>query len=143
MYKTYCKEIPITFKGVTDSFCNKPMGGLWGCRGDEWKDWCESEEFNLDGLSKSFKWKLKQSARIFTIKEPEDFAYLLEWFSKSHEVFGKEIDYLKLKEKYDAVETVGDIVYQLRYGYGNNSMGLYSWDVPSICVLNPEVIERI
>ena len=56
---------------------------------------------------------------------------------------------IPLTEEYDAVEVIGDIVWKLRFGSGGNisekyflikSMGLYSWDVPSICVMNPEKV---
>ena len=52
-YKHYGK-LPKEFYGVRGSFFNKPRGGLWGCRGEEWREWCLAEEYEVDRLKKFF-----------------------------------------------------------------------------------------
>ena len=140
------KKLPKKFVPVISSFANKPKGGLWGCRGDEWKEWCEAEKFNLKNLKLCVLWRLKKGTKIYRIKSEKDFIYLCENYENK---LGLTIDYKQLAKDYDAVEVVGDIVYKLRFGtkrsnkrtrYDCEGFGLYSWDVPSICVLNPEKI---
>lgn len=148
-YKTYMREIPKKFKKVNVSFCNKPNGGLWGCRGDEWKEWCEAEEFALENLKTCFIWRLKRGSKVYKIKTKKDFDYLVNNYVMYIDGMPMSIDFVKLSKEYDAVEAVGDIVYKLRYGTCRDindklflikSMGLYSWDVPSICVMNPDKV---
>lgn len=148
-YKTYCKEIPKTFYGIKESGCNKPLGGLWGCRGDEWKEWCEGERFALDKLKKCFTWRLKKGTKVYRIRTVKDFEELVYKYPLILNGIPTSIDFKKLAEEYDAVEVIGDIVWKLRFGSGGKvsekyflikSMGLYSWDVPSICVMNPEKV---
>ena len=142
-YKTYCKKIPTKLEGVTDSFCNKPRGGLWGCRGDEWKNWCLDEDFNLSGLKHNFYWRLKKGSKVYRIRTESDFIKLVTKYGNNKLT---SIDYMQMKKDYDAIEVIGKIVHKLRYGCkdtGHNLidlMGLNVWDVPSICVMN---IERV
>ena len=53
------------------------------------------------------------------------------------------IDFVEMSKDYDAVEVVGDIVWKLRYGCDDDYKGLYSWDVPSICVLNVDKVKVV
>ena len=126
--------------GVKGSFFNKPTGGLWGCRGDEWKQWCKAEGFNVKRLKHHFYFKLKQHSGIYRIRTKKDFQYLLDKYSTFNIFEFGEINYVKMAKDYDAVEVVGDIVYKLRLGCGKDHKGLYAWDVPSICVLNPDKV---
>ena len=40
-YKTYVSEIPKKLRKLNkEAYFAKPVGGLWGCKGDEWKEFC-------------------------------------------------------------------------------------------------------
>ena len=165
-YRTYAKEVIYDFRSIEGSFANKPRGGLWGCRGDEWWSWAYSEEFPC--ADTYFEWQLKEGSKIYTIENENDFVYLMKNFY--HEVpydirdIGPtpvdSIDYIKLWEAgYDAVELTEEANNKLHFGLRNgidniknfttmhlvNStkfttamlLGLNSWDVPSICVFDP------
>lgn len=146
IYRTYCDIIPNNLQDVTDSFCNKPVGGLWGCRGNEWHDWCVAEDFHLEKLKQVFYWKLTEDCRLYSIETQQDFIHLIDSYGNNRY---DSIDYLAMKQDYDAVEVVGNVVYELRYGIqstGHNFidlMGLNAWDVPSICVLNTNKVNII
>lgn len=146
IYKTYCKNIPTKLYDADDSFCNKPRGGLWGCRGDEWKDWCLEEEFKLSNLKKCFKWRLKRGSRVYRIKTENDFLNLINLYGNTKM---STIDYMEMKKDYDAIEVVGNIVYKLRYGCKDTGhslidiIGLNAWDIPSICVMNTGRVKRL
>lgn len=145
-YKSYGK-LPKEFYGVEGSFFNKPRGGLWGCRGEEWRDWCLCEQFEVKKLKHYFYFKLKKNSKVYRIRTKKDFINLCEKYPNYSE---NTIDFIEMAKDYDAVEVVGDIVYKLRFGVEENKLGfdmaghgLYAWDVPSICVLNPEKAEII
>ena len=139
---------------IPGSAINKPTGGLWGCRGTEWDDWCKAEEFRHHiGY---YGWKLKEGAKVYTIEHENDFFYL----AFNYMSLGSTIDFKKLaKDGYDAVELTSEM--NLEYHLGVNGefesknimakkvltepkycmarlMALNSWDVPSICVFDPE-----
>jgi hypothetical protein len=145
IYRTYCDKIPEQLEDITDSFCNKPRGGLWGCRGNEWKNWCKAEQYNLRCLKKVFYWKLTEDVKLYTMRTEQDYLYIVEKYGNTRQ---DSIDYMLMKQDYDAIEVVGDIVYELRYGTQSTGrrfidlMGLYAWDVPSICVMNTDKVIR-
>lgn len=143
IYKTYMKTIPKEFREISGSFCNKPIGGLWGCRGEEWKEWCEQERFALDKLKTCFTWRLKRGSKVYRIRHKADFNYLIKKYPLMDNNQVISIDYIAVSKDYDAVETVGNIVSELRFNEGSclcELMGLYAWDVPSICVLNTDKV---
>lgn len=164
-YRTYSNCPSQNFKPIDGSFCNKPRGGLWGCKGTEWVSWCISEEFPCP--EHYFVWKFKDEVKIFTIDTEYDFLYLLEvyplWDTTMDKVIS--IDYMKLQKDYDAVEltTKGNnlmhhginmsfspktlyaakILNDDKYSLAK-MLGVNSWDVPSICVFNPkETVEIV
>lgn len=145
-YKTYCHKLPKKLYEVTDSMCNKPVGGLWGCRGNEWKEWCKSEQFNTKNLRKAFIWRLKRGSKVYRIKTIKDFVKLINLYGNSKY---DSIDYLEMKKDYDAIEVVGTVVRKLHFGGPDTGhrfidmMGLNTWDVPSICVLNLNQVVEI
>lgn len=144
-YKHYGK-LPKEFYGVKGSSYNKPRGGLWGCRGEEWREWCLAEEFEVDRLKEFFFFKLKRGSKVYRIKTKKDFKYLLKKYYREepkYEGLMDTIDFVEMSRDYDAVEVVGDIVWKLRYGCDDDYKGLYAWDVPSICVLNVDKVKVV
>ena len=97
-YKTYCKNIPTKIPEVTDCMCNKPIGGLWGCRGNEWKEWCEAEQHNLAGLRKVFYWRLKKGSKVYRIKTKKDFINLVNKYGSTRY---DSIDFIKISQLYE------------------------------------------
>lgn len=160
-YRTYCKQLHNDYKGIVSSYSNKPLGGLWGCRDDAWKTWCENEEFHLDRLEQCFEWELKKGTKVLYINTIEDYINLCINYGN---LDIRSVDYSKVAEDYDAIE-MSDIVHQLRFGwmsiwhdteiekylamYKDHPMirilyvGLSAWDVPSICVLKPNKVNFI
>ena len=146
IYRTYMKTIPKEFREISGSFCNKPIGGLWGCRNDEWKEWCETEDWRIENLKTCFKWKLKYNSKVYRIKTKKDFMNLLQKYALKISDFIVTIDYKKVAEDYDAVEVMGGIIQELKMCPSNNLselIGLSAWDVPSIVVLNLSKVIRL
>ena len=161
VYRTYAKEIMDEFRPIVASFCNKPKGGLWGCRDTAWYDWCRAEEFS--DVSTYFEWHLKEGTKVYTIENENDFIYLLKNFPNEVRHAGLEpkvdsIDFVKLwKSGYDAVELTEEANIAMHLGFRSEIknfttaqlmsdkkyatamlMGLNAWDAPSICVFDPQ-----
>ena len=145
-YRTYLDE-PFDinkFNPIKNEWGNKPRYGLWGCTGTQWKRWCHSEDFRK--CTKYFKWKLKEGSKVYIIDKPEDIQYLWDNYPLNYSWATKlclSIDFEKLwKDGYDAVELTENGLYSCRW-MENNVMGTASWDVPSICIFNKDVIQLL
>lgn len=126
---------------------SKPSRGLWASPLREgaytWKEWCESEEFHTERLSTSFKFSIKDTAKIlevhseddilpYLVKDPNDHGYLRFGKTSMMDSLNEEV----LFEKFDGIELfISDDYPTLHYGFFN------SWDVDSVVVWNPDVID--
>ena len=120
---------PKVFKEIQNTGWIKPRGGLWGSPINSswgWKDWCKTEEFELESLEDSFVFSLKSNARILVIKNKEDVSLL----PMSGGLY-PSIDYESLKEEYDAIVFLSPAIYARQ---------LYGIDCESIIVLNQTAI---
>ena len=140
---------------TSDPWCvlvNKPKGGVWACpvnsrRG--WERFCRSEEFNLDKLDKFFKFKLKPEGKIYQIDNFKDLQRVSTKFSQitsNMKCLSIDFDELMMRQGYDGVYVTENAlgIYD-RWDTNTNVClkGLELWDVESICVFNPDVIEPI
>ena len=114
---------------------NKPFGGLWASPVSaklSWKAWCESSDFATCREDNAFRFRLKDGANVLHIRTKEDVRYLFRVDS----YFRKDFDFEGLREVgLDAIELHLSECPEL---YDE----LYGWDVDSILVLNPHVIEE-
>ena len=130
---------------ITNShYHSKPHGGLWASRINDpcgWKSWCEGEEFRLDTFDKSFKFTLKDSARVLLLNDIDQLDNLPKMDDPSAPQYEKGksfstcyLDFEKLQHDYDAIELTN--ISQFYWA-------LYGWDCNSIIVMNQDVIEEI
>ena len=151
-YRTYADKPYLN--NIEGSFINKPTRGLWGCRDDSWKEWCEENDFGYN--PNYFEWQLKPGTKVYTINTVEDFIYLLKNYQTEEYADSVYIDYLKLSKDYDAVELTENGNIHLHYNVETNDpelqdpkyktalmIALNGWDVPSICVFNPNKTVQI
>lgn len=110
----------------------KKPSGLWASptKGDwNWKEFCLSEEFHLDRLSKHFKFTVKKSAKILVVNH---LSNLKGYISHDYETLNRE----KLYRHYDGMMVwMGDNWHEL-----HNNFLFWMWDVDSIVIWNPDVI---
>lgn len=125
----------------------KPSGGLWASPIKSnwgWKDWCKSQEFQLEKLSIFFKFTFKGKA--FVINNLEDSAKL-PWkpnpilpkklILNSSFSFAYVIDFELLSKKYDGVFLTVQGEFETRFP---RKYSLYGWDCETLLVLNPRSI---
>ena len=124
---------------------SKPQGGLWASQVDSkfgWKEWCDREKFRVNTLDNSFKFTLKDDAKIFHIYSINDLKQLpkqrtefeLTWYCLDFEEIEKEFDGIELhlsEEKFEG-ENFGQGLY----------FALYGWDCDSILLFHNHAIER-
>lgn len=129
----------------------KPYGGLWGSPINtecNWENWCKSNDFELKRLEKCFYFKLKSKAKRLYINNVDQLKELPK--VKQPEIFSinlwDTLDFEKLSEEYDALEitlTYEDKTKIEDLWSGGLYQRLYGWDVDSILVMNPDIVEEI
>lgn len=122
-------------------YINKPPYGLWASPIDAdlgWKDWCEAEEFHTDRLDKSFTFTLSDNAKILVVTSNDDIKDYISDFDKRVSLF-KYLDFDKIMRDYDCMELVHT------YGHYDELHGGFfnSWDVDSIVIWNPQIIQCV
>lgn len=140
------------FTPITNNeFGNKPHGGLYACPTKDvdisWDRWCKSNDFMTDRLNKHFDFTLKDNARVLEIKDKKDLLKLKGIIDFNSDLFFivKQIDFEKLAKDYDAImvwiyrstDCEENIICEGMYYW------LYGWDVDTLLVLNPDIIEVI
>jgi len=128
----------------SDAGNNKPVGGLWASPVDckwGWADWCKSNEYHEERLNKYFKFTLVNGSKVFHIRTYNDMFKLpcVDNHDRDYNsIFNcAKYDWLKVKQKYDAVELHMSENYPLFHD------AFYCWDVESIVILNPDIIREI
>lgn len=89
---------------------SKPRGGLWASRQNStfgWKTWCEQEEFRDCDEHNSFKFRLRDNAKIAVIHNMK-ICVVFPPLKAAHRVFG--IPLLILKNALDKVTTLSSFV---------------------------------
>jgi len=117
----------------------KPKG-LWACPEyaiDEWKDWCEDEDWNADSLTEHFDFTLKPETKILLIKDVYDILPYCKSDGITHSytidpTVDKILDLEKIYREFDGMEV------DMRSGWSRFhwSKLFYTWDVSSIVVWN-------
>ena len=114
----------------------KPTGGLWASPVDaawRWKQWCETERFELDSLSTHFIFEITDS-HILKISSESDMHQNLLWIQSS---FSWTVDFERLSNKYDAIFLTEKGEQETRLTFPKS---LYGWDCECVLVLNKKCI---
>ena len=149
---------------------NKPGFGLWSSPIDTdfgWYDWCVSEDFHTETLNEYFDFKLRPDANIYIINCEEDCQNLAIRFplrssdpyklfanrcnavfdsdpnkifaNRYNAVFDNGIDFVAVSKEYDGIE----VNVFGGHDYAALRFILNTWDVDSLVVWNPDVVEVI
>jgi len=119
---------PIVIKDVVQPIGPKPVG-LWYSVGTEWKDWCESESFNLHRftISYSLTVNLDRILRITTVSELMSFTRRFGTSSFR----GWNIDWPLVATLWDGIEIAP---YQWSCRFEPDTLWYSGWDVASGCL---------
>ena len=142
------------FKGIEcdsrSQRLNKCKNGLWACPIDSnlgWEQWCKAGDFTsaIDKMKYSFFFKLRPGAKIYPIDNINDLRKISTAYQildlGDRRVKQKKIDFTSLLAKgYDGIYASENAVRVLRNNCNIEMDELYSWDVESICIFNPNVI---
>jgi hypothetical protein len=142
------------FKGIEYDWqiqmVNKCRNGLWASPIDSnlgWEQWCKEENFTsaIDKMKYSFFFKLRPGAKIYSIDNINDLKKISTAYQRDDKgrVRGKQkkIDFISLLAKgYDGIYASENAVRTLRNTFNSEMDELYTWDVESICIFNPNVI---
>lgn len=140
------------FTPVTNNeWSNKPHGGLYACPTKDvdisWESWCKSNDFMTDRLNKHFDFTLKDNARVLTIKDIKDLDKLPRFREDNDSsLFSIGIDFEKLSKDYDALMVWiyrSSDISQDTLSWDGIYYKLYGWDVDTLLVMNPDVIEEV
>lgn len=127
--KTECKY-PRTDK--PEGIWASPINAEWG-----WKDWCLSESYHPERLNKSFTFKLRPKARILHIHSLNDATPYLYVKDRFMSLVDYGLDLKKIYSNFDGMELhISD-----NYNELHNHNVFSTWDVDSICIWNPEIID--
>lgn len=136
------KEFDFSRKVKPKGIWASPKYSNWG-----WKNFCESEYFEIDKLKASFEFKIKRKSRVLEIRTFDDIKpYLKEienkylWGIDWYDDYKYELDLEKIYNEFDAME----IHMHNNYRYFHNHSHIFTmWDVDSIVIWNCDIIEPI
>lgn len=127
---------------------NKPYGGLWASRETAsygWKTWCEQEHFRECDPLNSFRFVLRDNAKVGVISSMADLMRIpIRKESSGYWLWGTIPDFEEcLRHGYDAIELCWYGEEYQNLAKDNMYDTLYGWDCDSIVVLNPEVVVQL
>lgn len=106
----------------------KPCG-LWLSVGDDWKQWCEKEEFHLAGLTHRTPIVLRSDANLRVISDLFQFDTFTAKYQNQWAPFDP-IDWPRVVEDYDGI-IIAPYFWDRRMTHW-----YYSWDCASACIWN-------
>ena len=129
----------------------KPLG-LWvSVEGpDDWKSWCEGEEFQLENLKFAYEVKLKKDSNLLYINSPQELLLFTksypflrdQWKDREGERLCAtyELDWLKVKKEYQGI-IISEYFWDLRLA--NECFWYGGWDCSSGCIWDLDCIEEL
>lgn len=137
------------------SFFTKPEGGLWASQyrdetgnHSDWEKWSASEEFGLNRLNEGVTFSVSDDARVLTVSSREDYLSLLDSYGRSEDSASERIpDWEAIAKDFDAFVLTPEGLYEnsvfgIEDGDPHRRENLSGWDVSSLIVFNPDVVEN-
>lgn len=109
-----------------------PVNADWG-----WKDWCELEDFRTERLDDYFTFTTVPEAKILHLHSLSQAAPYMKISYRFQSIVGYNLDLDKIYKMFDGMELhISDDFCSF---HDNNVF--YTWDVDSICIWNPNIIQ--
>lgn len=128
---------PEWFDPIRNTRRNKPYGGLWSSPYPapyvDWKQWCTDNEFDCH-TSQAFIFSLTKSSKILTLDNCDSVIVFKQSKYCTPNYYGSDfIDFeTMIVDGFDGMEVLIDS--------WDTYMEMYSWDVDSLLVFNPEIV---
>ena len=132
---------------VNENYFTKPKGGLWASPVNAkfgWDDWCKREHFRKNTKENSFRFVLKDNAKILHIYSVADLDALPKQKVDIDSGLMCYLDFEKIEKDYDGVE-----LHLSEEKFGDNDIcsglyfKLYGWDCDSIIIFHNDAIKII
>ncbi len=139
----YTDQKPFVLKGISienGDLPTKPYGGLWTCPGEQWKEWCEKEEFdNIEAKNKVIiEAEFKELITIDTEADLHKLQWSIDTWTKQYPMHF--INFEKMKKKgVDGIYLTDAGQWATRM---TNPYHLYGWDFESLLILNEKCIRN-
>ncbi len=122
----------------------KPAGLWLSVDGDEsrdWKEWCEVEEFRLDGLAHRTEFVLTPDANVLHLASVGAIREFTQtYLDKGYAPVGDQINWTRVAELYDGIMIAP---YQWACRNDLSTFWYYPWDCASGCAWNLRALEVI
>src|SRR5579872_5717959 len=138
-------DLHLDKQDITHNHFAKPSG-FWVSDDDceeNWKSWCESEEFQVENLKYAHDVKLNTEANILYLRNANDIDKFSNLYSKKL-CFGspdlKKIDWAKVAQDFEGI-IITPYIWERRFQ--TDAVWYYTWDCASGCIWNIDAIESI
>jgi hypothetical protein len=121
----------------------KPRGFWLSVDGEaDWKEWCESNEWRLDGLAHRVAFTVSPDADVRVITSVEELREFHDEYSRDslHPALHRMIDWAAVAERYDGI-IIAPYLWSIRLDH--HLFWYYGWDCASGCFWNLKVIEPV
>jgi hypothetical protein len=121
----------------------KPRGFWLSVDGQsDWKEWCEDNDWNVEGLAVRTVFTVSPDANVKVITNPEELvAFDAEYqIPAEHPVLHHRIDWVKVAERYDGI-IIAPYIWSMRLDL--DMLWYYGWDCASGCFWNLSMIKPI
>ena len=114
----------------------KPVG-FWVSVSEDWKQWCEGEDFGLERLTVCHEITLADSANILRLSTPEDLDQFTKRFALPDSSgwpgrrFGERIDWEGVRCQYQGI-IIAPYCWERRLA--EHTFWYYPWDCASGCI---------
>lgn len=125
---------------------DKPKGFWVSVDGeDDWKAWCDSETFNLDGLACRYAITLGNPDRLLWISDPDEMPLFTERYGNPdrHCSYSSGIDRYAIDWRKVAEEHAGLIIAPYHWQHRLELSWYYGWDCASGCIWDVSVIASV
>lgn len=112
---------------------HKPHG-LWLAVDDDWRRWCESEEFALERLVVNYGMTIVPDANVLHLKTPEDLYDFTEIYGLGH----WHVNWPLIAMQYAGIVIAP---YQWSCRLNTRTDWYYPWDCASACIWDLSVIK--
>ena len=115
----------------------------------DWEDWCQEEEFYLEGLRHKYSIKLSENSNILELTSNEDMHVFQKTYMTTDKPYKfshislKDIEIIQWDKIADSYQGVFIYPYHHSFRKSNGFGWYYGWDCSSGCIWDLSIVESI